>query len=420
MRYDVVIIGGGLAGLTCGIRLSELGKRCAIVSAGQSALHFSSGALDLLACLPDGQPVDRPLDALAELARQAPRHPYSLMGRENVTALLPQVQTLLTHSSISMLGDYQKNHLRMTPLGKFRPCWLSPPDSAVRGLPVAGDWARPLVAGIEGFLDFQSRIVAGTLQAQGIVARSDDLKLPVLDRLRRNPSEFRAVNISRVLDRPENQAALAEELTVLASGNDGVIMPACFGLDSPSVLAGLSELVGKPVRLLPTLPPSVPGLRLHQALLRRFRQLGGIVMPGDRVERAMQDASGMALYTRNHQDIPLRAGHVVLASGSFFSNGLSARFDKVIEPVFGLDVRFEAYREAWSRQDVFAAQPYMQFGVIADEYLHPRIGGKTADNLYAVGAVLEGFDPITQGCGAGVSMLSALYAADLILKEGQS
>jgi glycerol-3-phosphate dehydrogenase subunit B len=39
------------------------------------------------------------------------------------------------------------------------------------------------------------------------------------------------------------------------------------------------------------------------------------------------------------------------------------------------------------------------------------------ENLYAIGAGLAGFNPVKEGCGAGVSMLSAVYVSDNILKK---
>lgn len=132
MKFDVIIIGGGLAGLACGIRLAEQGKYCAIVSSGQNALHFSSGSLDLLAKLPDGQAVSQPLSALSALAELAPEHPYSKM--RNITQLdelVQEAEALLRRCGLDIVGSSAENHLRLTPLGSCRPTWLSLADIPV-------------------------------------------------------------------------------------------------------------------------------------------------------------------------------------------------------------------------------------------------------------------------------------------------
>ena len=96
MKFDSVIVGGGLAGLVCGIRLARAGRRCAIVSSGQSALHFSSGSFDLLNALPDGTAVTNPAEAVAETIRQAPDHPYAKIGAERFAALADEAAALLS------------------------------------------------------------------------------------------------------------------------------------------------------------------------------------------------------------------------------------------------------------------------------------------------------------------------------------
>ncbi|PYA64883.1 anaerobic glycerol-3-phosphate dehydrogenase subunit B, partial [Serratia marcescens] len=341
------------------------------------------------------------------------------IGPGRVAALSAAAQRLLARCGLQLQGEGANNHLRITPLGTRRATWLSP--QAIPTLPLTGQlpWRRIAVIGIEGFLDFQPQMAADSLSRElGVETEVAYLHMPALDRLRNNPSEFRAVNIARVLDLMESLPPMAEELRRLAGEADALFLPACLGLEDDASLAVLQDAVGKPIRLLPTLPPSVPGMRLHQALRRRFQQLGGVFMPGDSVLCAECEAGRVTgLYTRNHGDIPLRAQQVVLASGSFFSNGLVADFDGVREPIFGLDVHSRADRADWSRRELFAPQPYLQFGVRTDGRLRAMKQGMPFDNLYAIGAVAGGYDPLQQGCGAGVSLIGALHVAQQIAAE---
>lgn len=418
MKFDTVIIGGGLAGLVCGIYLSECGQRCAIVSSGQSAMHFSSGSLDLLNALPDGQLVQHPLEALGLLETMAPSHPYVKIGKNRMTGLAARVKPLLEAAGVPVVGNPESNHYRVTPMGTLKPTWLTLKDQLISQNPDRLPWKKIAIFNVTGFLDFYTQFVADEFRKLGTLCAVHSFSLPALEQLRKNPTEMRSVNIARVFQDPENMTELIRILKKESGDCEAIILPAVFGLEAPRVTARLEKELEKEVCLIATLPPSVPGIRTQQQLSRYFRQLGGVYMLGDTIRRAEKEGNCIVrLYSDNHKDIPFLADQVVLASGSYFSQGLVATPERVYEPVFDLDVSYSKDRGEWYDLNVFAAQRYQRFGVKTDQNFRALYQGQPLENLYVAGAVLEGFDAIREGCGAGVSILSAMYVAERILNQ---
>ena len=138
--------------------------------------------------------------------------------------------------------------------------------------------------------------------------------------------------------------------------------------------------------------------------------LGDSVVSGEFVDGRLK-----SIKTNNHGDTAFEADNFILASGSFFSKGLVADLDGVNEPVFGLDVDSLDIRSDWYRRNLFDAQPYMSFGVATDGNFRVKKEGDVVENVYAAGSVLSGFHPMKQGCGAGVSILTALHVSNTIL-----
>ncbi len=407
--------------MVCGIRLAEAGERCAIVSQGQSALHFSSGSFDLLSRMPDGTPVSDPMVGVAELERIAPEHPYARIGAERCDRYARQVPAFLREAGLPVTGEDRRNHFRITPMGKSKATWLTLEGYLRTEAPGQFPFRQVCIVNVEGFLDFYPEFVAEEFRKYDITCRFGTINFPDLEQIRQNPSEMRSANIARVFDHERNLEALAAKIREVAADCEAVILPAIIGLNRDDAFAVLQSKVDKPLYLLPTLPPSIPGIKAQQALQARFRALGGEYFLGDTVlSGELENGRVKQIYTANQGNIPFQADHFVLATGSFFSKGLVATPDRIVEPVFGADTVFTSDRSTWYTLHFFDRQNYQAFGLRTDAELRVMKEGVALENLYGIGAGLSGFHPVQEGCGAGVSLLSAFYVAETILNSRKS
>ena len=418
MNFDVVIIGGGLSGMACGIALAERGKRCAIISTGQSALHFCSGSFDFLGYV-NGFDVETPATTLAKVI--PPTHPYARIGADRAIAIAREVPAFFERMGVKVNGSIDRNHYRITPLGIMKPTWLSLADFDAIPEKARLPWSKVSIQNIAGFLDFHTAFVADNLERIGTECSVSAINMPEFDHLRTSPTEMRSANIAKVFEGNDAVRRFAAIVERNAADAHAVMLPAVFGLTDSHAVEVLKQAVKLPICFIPVLPPSVPGIRTQITMRRRFEALGGTYFLGDTVTSArMENGKVAAISTRNLADDELRASHFVLATGSFFGHGLEARPDKVVETIFDADVVADGDRDQWYNHEIFAEQPYMSFGVATDATFHPTKGGKAISNLYAAGSVLSNHTPIKEASGAGVALISALHVADLITPQQQA
>ena len=410
MRMDTVIMGGGLSGLVCGIALAKRGQRVAIVASGQSTLLFNGGSMELLGQI-DGKTVTAPLDAIATLPED---HPYRKIGADRIATLADQAQSLLADAGIRVEGTPAANHWRVTPMGVAKPAWLTL-KSHVRiddldKLPCK----RLALMCVRGFFDEPNGMLANGLRELGFEVETIEFTTDDITALRRSPSEMRASSLAKRLVSNTSLQRVANQINALAVNAEMVLMPSV--LSDEDSIDTLQSMVNKPLRLVATLPPSVSGNRMQALLRHYFQMLGGTYLMGDSAVSATLDGDCLtSVTTAKLGDMPLKANQFVLATGSFISRGLIADYERVYEPIMDLDVDADADREQWTRFGILEPQAYTRYGVKTDSELRCMKQGKTIQNLRAIGSVLSGHDAIKMCDGTGVSLLTALAAAQSIL-----
>jgi glycerol-3-phosphate dehydrogenase subunit B len=415
-HHDVLVVGTGLAGLTAAVRLAQSGARVRVLAKGVGATHLGGGTIDVLGYAPER--VDRPGEALAAFAAAHPAHPYARVGAQRVAAALDWFKAQVAGSSLApyaYTGSLDENHLLPTAIGVPKPSAVVPSTMAGGDLRTV---TEVVAVGFRGLKDYHPALLADGLRRTmpSVTARAIELRLPVEGR-----PEFNALGLARAFEKPDFRHTVFGELASQVHFGEVVAFPAALGLTTPhAVWSDLEQRLGRRVFEVPTLPPSVPGIRVFNLLHAALRRAGGSLLLNNVVVGAEQ-AGGRVRTLRVR--VGLReerhsADWIVLATGGFASGGLELDSDWTArETALGLPVagvpepgapRFEPR--------YFAAHPMARAGVTVDDRLRP-VGVDGFENVLVTGATLGGAEPWKQKCGDGLSLSTGHMAAELVLAE---
>ena len=408
LHYDAVVIGAGVAGLTAGTRLAEAGARVCVLAKGVGSTHLAGGTVDVLGYDPGR--VEAPARALPAFVEARPDHPYALLGVDAIPPALEWFAQRIERGpqpGYRYLGSLERNHLLPTAVGVARPSALVPETMAAGELGAE----RPVcLVGVRILREFHASLCAANLARLGVEARRVELGLDI-DR-----PEVNALGLARRFDDPAFRRDFAAPLAGQLEGEERVGLPAVLGLRDPhGAWSDLEDRLGRPVFEIPTPPPSVPGMRLYEALRAALRAAGGRLVVGATVVGAKRDGaqvSALRVDTAG-RETTFGARWVVLATGGFASGGLALGSDWVVrETVLGLPLRgVPLPGTARFLPDYFAEQPMSRAGVAVDATLR----AEDLENVLVAGAALPGAEPWREGSGEGISLTSGHRAAELVL-----
>ncbi len=267
-----------------------------------------------------------------------------------------------------------------------------------------------LLVGFAQFVDFYPRLAADNLARQGVPAAHVTLDLPSLARQRRLTS----VVLARMMEQKTFRQEVAQALKPKLGQAARVGFPAVLGLrGATAVWQAMSELLERPVFEIPTLPPSVAGMRLHHILKDAIQAQGGRVFDGMEAVGAEKDGGQVtavltetAARNRAH-----RAQNYVLSTGGILGGGIYASYeDGVHELVFDLPVNAPDDHLDWFHTDFMdkRGHPIYQTGVSVNAQFQPVNGDERPlfSNLFAAGTTLAHCEPIRERSFEGIALVT--------------
>ncbi|MDJ0873654.1 MAG: glycerol-3-phosphate dehydrogenase subunit GlpB [Desulfobacterales bacterium] len=408
---QLLVIGAGMAGMAASLFAARRGIDTVQVGLG-GTIPFASGLLDLLGVhpVPEGQILTDPWEGMARLRRVSPAHPYTRIGNQDMQAAWRQCLGFLADAGQPYVLQAERNMQVITPVGTVKTTYAVPhtmaaaDDALVRRPPC-------LLVDFAGLKGFSARQIAATLGASWPDLRAVRLAVP------RMQGELQPERLGRFLENGEHCRQIAATIHRRLDGARAVGLPAVVGVHRtrPNFEA-MQQILGVPLFEIPTLLPSVPGLRLRETFEQHLPRLGVRAWYQHRVtaveaRRANEFRIGIG---RDADGFRARTQAVILATGRFFGKGLHADRTAIRETLFDLPVDQPPQRDEWHHKDLLhpAGHAINRAGLAVDDCFRPVDvnGRRVYARLFAAGSILAHQDWVREKSGSGLAIGSA-YAA---------
>ena len=422
IEADVCIIGTGLAGLAATLFAANRGLSC--VEVGQTGeINFSTGFIDLLGVHPAAEKHawSDPWAGIDALVRDIPQHPYARMSKNDIQNAFAEILLFLNEVGLPYVRRMNSNSGVLTSLGTIKPTYCVP-HGMWAGVEAVEQKPPCLLIDIRGLKGFSARQIAAALKSKWPDIRTARISFPDTDHL----NEVFTEHMASSLILPGNREKLVGALKPHVEDAQIVGLPAILGLyRTQEVVSDLQEMMEVPVFEIPTIPPSVPGLRLKEAFERGLRAKGIEYISQKRVLNVRHPTGEHfeIVIGRTSPELTVRSRGVILASGRFIGGGLHADRIRIKETIFDLPVYQPAGRTEWHRRDVLDARGHLvnQAGVEIDDSFRPLNNSRQPafKTLFAAGSLLAHNDWKRLKCGAGVAIASAFGAIKSLIRQCQ-
>ena len=192
-----------------------------------------------------------------------------------------------------------------------------------------------------------------------------------------------------------------------------VIFPAVLGLNKyMEIIRSAEKTFSKKCFEAPTLPPSIPGIRLNKILEREVLKKN-YIHRGSHILKANIENNKCLSVVDNFKRI-IKARAFIFANGGILMGGIKVKSNgEIVEEIF--DSKIQNNNHAKFEKSYETLNALQTSGVLTDNKLKPiSKSNNQLENVFFTGRNLSNWNPSLELSGEGVSIASGWYSANNI------